>query len=131
MSRNPVKFPEWAAVNRDEMGRMGEDPLNKNRELRITWLALARLEPQRHAHFKTGELSKLLEVVGRKTGNLQRPHRNTVKAWIDNLVEIGFLRSDSNARCLIVNLDVAHYAVAGPGRNRDCSNGRRATVKAA
>ena len=130
MSRNPkVSYSDWVAIDRKTSQNLGESPLNTNRELRITWLALARLEPQRHAHFAVGELQQLLGVlVDKDTGLVKLPDRSSVHRSIAALIESGFLRSDSNSRCLVVNMNIADYARAATGRDTRCPNLRRAAA---
>jgi len=106
----------WVACSQDTDDRIARDD-RLSTDTRLLAAARSRLEPQGHAHFKRGELSRILSQVNKTTGEIGPMSSNGLRRAIRKLSEAGLLLSDSWSQCLRVPLtDVQN----GNGYNSEC-----------
>lgn len=98
------KLP-WLKIRRSGVGSCAASP-DIGADFRLWLLAVARAGYAGHAVFDPGELLDLLPRIVRSTGEITRYDERSIRKLIGSLVEAELLAPDSNARCLVVPMDV-------------------------
>lgn len=70
--------------------------------LRVTALAYGVHRRNGHAPFKAGEVALSTSIVDADTGQIRTPSSSRISEAIRQAIELGFLSSESHARCLVV-----------------------------
>lgn len=102
---SPIQFPgnaEWGAVSQVEARRLASDENIRPFALRVFFAALGESNRIGHACFATGGLAKLLFRADRETGEVIEPSAQGVNRAIRSAKQMGLIKAESCARCLIL-----------------------------
>jgi hypothetical protein len=98
-----IHFPgSWGALHQLDMKRIAQMPESGPAHVRLFYLALATSNQIGHAEFYQGILRDFLGTVDKTTGVIVPAHASAVSRAIRQAVEIGTLRPESGARCLVL-----------------------------